>query len=252
MRSGCLTLAAILLLVSATSGDAAMPMTVSVPFVGCKSDGQVGPVGAPVGRSVMAQVSPALARRLAFYKAKDGWGVLGPRGWKCFGTYGSAGSNLYVTPDRIDSANLLTDQKEFSGQVIQVSYEYGDTSGRFGVADIIARVFPAYMAFVHHVVAENNSVGGAPLSFHSGPYAHDKLQYLNDHAVEYETSAREKGLGTFYGIQPNAESITGVVALVGDTPDLVIAAMRLPDSDRDLKRPILEQVEHSMGRMPPK
>ncbi len=35
-----------------------------------------------------------VAARLAYYKAKNGFGILGPRGWHCFSTYGSNGSTL--------------------------------------------------------------------------------------------------------------------------------------------------------------
>lgn len=256
MRSGYLALAAILFLASTITGEAAAPsqaVAMQVPFVGCKSDGRVGPIGAPAGRTETLHLSPALARRLAYYEARGGWGVLAPRGWYCFGTYGSAGANLYVTSVPIETAKVLAYQwKGFSGQVIQVSYEYGDTSGRFGVAETVARVFPAFTAFVHNVIAQNDSIGGAPLSFHSGPYPHDKLKYLNNHTVEYETPANTKGLGTFYEVQPNSEPIFGVAALVGRTPDLVFVAMRLPENDRDLRGPILEQVEHRTGGMPPR
>src|SRR5579864_2187946 len=72
----------------------------SVPFVGCPSDGQLGPGEAPRGEnSQVVAISPEIARRLAYYKADHGSGILAPRGWHCFGTYGSNGSNLYVTPE---------------------------------------------------------------------------------------------------------------------------------------------------------
>ena len=72
---------------------------VQVPFVGCKSGGQVGPQDAPTGRSETVDLAPALARNLAFYRDSFDWGILAPRGWHCFGTYGSAAANLYVTLD---------------------------------------------------------------------------------------------------------------------------------------------------------
>ena len=37
---------------------------------------------------------------------------------------------------------------------IQLSYSIGDTSGRFEVARIVARVFPKYQGYVQHVIAE--------------------------------------------------------------------------------------------------
>ena len=70
-----------------------------VPFVGCKSDGQVGPQDAPTGEPKTVTISPELAQMIAYYKASDGSGVLAPRGWYCFGTYGSSGSNLIRNPN---------------------------------------------------------------------------------------------------------------------------------------------------------
>jgi hypothetical protein len=76
-----------------------------VPFVGCKSDGQVGPVKAPSGRSKMMAIPAEAAQRLAYYKAEEGVGVLAPRGGHCFETYGSNGATLYVSPDPINAAD---------------------------------------------------------------------------------------------------------------------------------------------------
>jgi hypothetical protein len=58
---------------------------VTIPFIGCKSDGQVGPLDAPTGHAPTGH-APAVklpadaARRLAYYKAENGTGVsLWPR-----------------------------------------------------------------------------------------------------------------------------------------------------------------------------
>ncbi len=79
---------------------AVQPQAVSIPFVGCGSDGQLGPVKAPQGQRKLVAISADLAQQLAYYKSEYGIGVVAPRGWHCFGTYGSNGSTLYVTPDR--------------------------------------------------------------------------------------------------------------------------------------------------------
>jgi hypothetical protein len=42
-----------------------------VPFVGCKSDGQVGSLEAPKGKSKVLSIGKEKARRLAYYKAKE-------------------------------------------------------------------------------------------------------------------------------------------------------------------------------------
>ncbi len=42
-----------------------------VPFVGCKSDGQVGPQDAPTGKPQIITISPQLAQTVAYYKAQE-------------------------------------------------------------------------------------------------------------------------------------------------------------------------------------
>ncbi len=75
----------------------------NVPFIGCRSDGQAGPLAAPKGKNAVVDVSGKEARELAFYTAGLDLGVLAPRGWHCFGVYGSSGEALYVTPDPVDA-----------------------------------------------------------------------------------------------------------------------------------------------------
>lgn len=75
----------------------------TVPFVGCKSDGQVGPIDAPKGKDVVLPIPAEAAARLAYYKA-DHFGVLGPRAWNCFRLYGSSGNVLFVSPGPINFA----------------------------------------------------------------------------------------------------------------------------------------------------
>src|SRR5258708_5801206 len=81
--------------------------TAQVPFVGSKSDGQVGPQDAPAGTTRTFPIAPDLVEQLAYYQAQDGPGVLAPRGWTCFSTYGSNGSNLFVAPQPINSDILF-------------------------------------------------------------------------------------------------------------------------------------------------
>src|ERR1700691_2624922 len=89
----------------------------SVPFVGCRSDGQMGRRQAPAGKKQAVAIPVSTAERLAYYKAEDDFGVLAPQGWYCFATYGSNGANLYVSPEPINSKLLLSsdDWKGFAG-----------------------------------------------------------------------------------------------------------------------------------------
>ena len=212
-----------------------------VPFVGCASDGQVGPQAAPSGKSQAFTIPAAAAQRLAYYKAEYGPGVLAPRGWHCFSIYGSDGSNLFVSPDAIDSTTLLSmDWKGFTGPVIQISVSSGGTSGRFQVAKVIARVFPAYKQFAQNVIAE----GIEPASdFQFGPYPKDKLADRGKNIVEFETPANTAGLGTESRLLPNASPIDGVAIITGTDTDLIQLSARVLAMDRDLIPLIVKQVE---------
>jgi hypothetical protein len=222
--------------------------TIRVPFVGCKSDGQLGPIKAPANPGVPILVSVPAAQKLAYYKPRYGLGVLAPRGWHCFSTYGSNGSNLYVSPNAIKRAALFsTDWKGFTGQVIQVSVSYGGTSGRFEVAKTIARVFPDREDFVRQVIAEGNE----PSHYPFGPYSSDKLTYRDKSIVEYETPANTQGLGTDSNLQSNSSPIRGVAILSGKEPDLVQLSIRLSRDDHGLTQAIIRQVESEAATSAP-
>jgi len=214
---------------------------VPVPFVGCASDGQVGPLKAPKGTSKVVPISPEVALRLAYYKAAQGSGILAPRGWYCFGTYGSNGDNLFVSPKPIDSPIWFPDRwGGFAGAAIQVSDMVGDTSGRFEVARFIARVFPAHMAFVKRVIAEGIEPAS---SFPRGPHPGDKLAYLNKDVVEYETPANQDGLGTESAFKKSGNAISRVAILTGEELSLIYLAVRLPPDATDLGPVIIREIE---------
>jgi hypothetical protein len=85
-----------------------------VPTMGCPQDGQVGPLEAPTLQgSARVIISSGFQSSLTLYSANEDLasGVLGPRGWDCFGTYGSSGSTLYITPRRLGDAILDRSKK---------------------------------------------------------------------------------------------------------------------------------------------
>lgn len=69
----------------------------NLPFVGCPSDGQQGPQRFPKSCPTPTVLGNDAARP-AYYAMEDGTGVIAPRGWRCFGRYGSNGSTLTVAP----------------------------------------------------------------------------------------------------------------------------------------------------------
>jgi len=224
--------------------------TAQVPFVGCKSDGQVGQLPAPKGHTKTIAISPATAEHLAYYQTKYGLSVLAPRGWYCFGIYGSSGSSLFVSPTPLKSAMVFSDKwKGFDGPAIQLSDSDGGTSGRFEVAEIAARVFPAHKAFVRRVIAE----GIEPATdFPFGPYPKDKLTYKGQNIVEYETPAQTEGLGTRSYVKRNADPIRGLEIFLDGEPSLMSLAVRLPPNMIELTSTIIQEAERRIGETPPR
>ena len=224
------------------AGAAPATTSVSVPFVGCAQDGQMGPLAAPTGAAKTVKLAAANAGQLAYYSDGNTGGVLGPRGWHCFGTYGSSGATLYVAPQPIGSSDVLaTRWTGAGGPAIIVALSSGDTSGRFTVAQAIARVFPAHAAFAQSVIAEGVEPAG---DFPSGPFANDRLTYRGDAVVEYVTQAGSAGLGTWAsGLTPDSDPIYGVAILTGQTPDLATLAVRLTPALRALAPAVVSQFE---------
>jgi hypothetical protein len=219
---------------------------VTVPFVGCPADGQAGPVDPPKGTAQVVQIPKEAAQQLAFYNNGQGFGVLAPSGWHCFETYGSSGSSLFVSPQPIDAKMLFSDTwKGFTSPVIQLSAEDGATSGRFEVARMIARVFPAHRSIVRKVISE----GIEPASnFPSGPYPNDKLVYKSNDLVEYQTPPQTEGLGTQSRLLKNTDPILGATMLVGlvkeGEPSVLFLAVRLPSEMTGLSSAIIQQTEY--------
>jgi hypothetical protein len=154
---------------------------------------------------------------------------------------------LYVSPKPIGAADLFsTKGSGFVGPVVEIAYENGDTSGRFGVARTIARVFPAYKAFVDRVVQEGIEPAS---SFAFGPYPTDKLIYKGKDIVEYQTPAQTEGLGTNSKVKKNDIPINGVAILTGQTPDLVFLVVRLSADQTDLTSAIIRGVETDVAQV---
>jgi hypothetical protein len=223
----------LVLLALAWTGAAASAAPAQVPFVGCPSDGQQGPQPVPGGGAV-PQVPARAAGQLAYYTISE-LGVLAPRGWHCFGLEGSNGSTLIVTPQAHGFRDLLDQSTPLRGPAVQISLSFGSTSGRFEVAKVIARAFPAQMAFARRVEGEGI---GDPLP--NGPYPTDHMVRLRRTAVAYTTPAGREGLGTESRLAPGDRSIEGLAILwTGYDVDLLKLDVRLPAAQAGLARPIL-------------
>ena len=131
--------------------------------------------------------------------------------------------------------------------MVQVSHRFGGTIGRYEVARIIARVFPAYKAFFAGV---SESFDMPQSEFPSGPYPADALTYKSNRVVEYRTPAHSDGLGTYWSVKENESPIDGVAMLIGDDPDLLLLSVRLPPGQDRLASAIIGHLEREAARRP--
>ncbi len=225
------------LLAVVTAAFAVASAPAAVPFVGCPSDGQIGPQRAPRAGKVPA-VPAAVAPRLAYYAMKWDVGVLAPRGWHCFGLIGSNGLTVIVAPRRL-SWDAVTEGDGLRGPAIQLSQSDGGTSGRFEVAAIAARIFPAARSFVDRVEAE----GFLDKPLPRRPFPTDRLRYHGRYQAFYSTPAHREGLGTKSRLAADLSPIDGVETYYPqDDVGLTSLAVRLSPGDRGLAATIIDEV----------
>ena len=224
------------------------PAVVSVPFVGCRSDGQAGPNEAPTGTNPSVALSPKEADGLAYYSvdSSPGAGVLGPRGWYCFGTYGSGGASLLVGSEPFDAADTFSRSwRGLRGPAIELNWSHGSGSGETSVAPVVARVFPAYKWYALSYERDFDQ----KLAF--GRYPDDILSYKSDSVVEFTTPAQANGLGTQFSLKKNSSPIHGVAIIDHNTFDLVVLSVRLPANLARLASAIVRRVESAVPTSQP-
>jgi hypothetical protein len=216
-----------------------------IPTIGCPQDGQIGPQDAPsLPKTVLVAVPSDMVSRLAYYSASNasGEGILGPKGWDCFGTYGSSGSQLFVVPQKMGDNILDRFQRLKNGPAIIRSVSIGDTSGRFAVAHIAARLFPTARNFVEAVRGEGID---SEENYKFVPWPEDHVKYLSEFVVSFTTSKGRRGAGTESGLIPNSDPISGLIMAngIGDnidhsgdatSPYLLTLTVRFPESDADV------------------
>jgi hypothetical protein len=149
-----------------------------------------------------------------------------------------------VTPERHAADDLLHQGTKLTGPTVELSRIEGGTSGRFAVAKIAARIFPAAKAFVQQVIDE----GIIPKEeFISGPYPDDRLVRRSDTEVEFATPGGREGMGTGGKLTKNDQLISGVAILLpSEDMGLVMLRVRLPPEMRSLSPTIVMTVEHGV------
>jgi hypothetical protein len=219
----------IVLLATLVSGPV-FAQTISVPVVGCVSEGQSGPIPAPA-ESVAPRIPVGVVTRLAWYASRD-LGVLGPRGWKCLGLHGSNGVTLFVVPD---DPRQLASGHSIRGQGIQLSKAFGDTSGRFEAAMIASRLFPNRQAFIDSVANE----GIVPKeALASAAFPDNRVHRLGPDQVSFETPANQEGLGTMSRMLKMNDPIQGMATMNANN-DATLLVVRLHRNLRELTATIL-------------
>lgn len=196
----------------------------TVPFVGCPSDGQMGPIAAPTGAPKVVALDAATAREIAYYSGDGGPAAFAPRGWYCQVSYGSSGSTIYVTPSPIDS--MRAQRPKTAGSAVEVEFLDGGTSGRFGVARFASRLFPRVAATFIQEVKSRDPETASDIAW----VAHDvdSVTYSDSLTAEFTTPANQTGLGTAYNFGPSPDAIRGVAVLAPSSDwGLTIVRVRL-------------------------
>ncbi len=239
--------AALAILAVATAAPSSVPAgatKVEVPFVGCAADGQVGPLEAPRAGQPPRLAADAAAR-LAFYGSAH-IAVLAPRGWRCFEAYGSSGSFLLVVPAQIRFEDVVGRGPDRGGPFVMIAERFGGTSGRFDVAEAIARYFPSHMAFARAVADEG--LMDRPLP--EGPYPGDSLDRRSETEVRVVTPGGREGFGTAPGVAVEDRPIYGATLLLPDQEfTLVTVRVRVPNDLEPMATVIIDDATsryHSM------
>lgn len=235
-------------LASVDAVNAEVARIAKIPKIGCPSDGQQGPLPAPNSSWTKVHLNPVAAKALAYYFGPSGTAVLAPRGWPCLELEGSNGQMLFVTPSPIRAKQFFSPMwKGVTGFGVMEMYRYGGTSGRFAVAEVIARAFPDHLDFVKRVIAEKIAQAS---EFPLGPFPGDKMKRIGENVVEFETPPNTKGLGTETWLEPNTRPIQGVAVIV--TPeeelDLLMATVRLPPNLSFLASEIVSEVRQRRSK----
>jgi hypothetical protein len=230
-----------LLLQSSAIAASAGQVPGDVPFVGCPADGMMGPVAAPRAPRHAPTVPAGAASRLAYYESQV-MGTVAPRGWHCIELSGSGGALLLVTPRPDIATHRFPDGGHITGPAIEVSFTNGDTSGRFEVAKVVARLFPTKNLFVQRVIDEGIE---SAKHFQFGPFPDDILQRRSPTEVDFLTPAGKIGMGTMSWLAPDTAQINGTARLAPDNSLWMLQA-RLPAEVLDLA-PVIIQVVRQVG-----
>lgn len=213
----------------------------AVPVIGCRAEGMGGRLAAPDIAAIVPPRAGQAETALGYYVAAGSLRVLAPRGWHCLDIYGSGGAQLIVTPAP-HAAEELFRPGGLAGPAVVMDFINGENSGRFEVARLVARLFPADRAYVRRVIGQEVEPARA---FPTGPYVQDRLDRRGAGAVEFCTPAHTTGLGTYDRVLSAERPVCGAVMVRHREfgMDARRVLVRLPPDVQRLARVIVREVE---------
>jgi hypothetical protein len=220
------------------AASAPAPEIPRVPMAACPENEQSGATHTQPAQTMPADVSPAIAAQLAYYRAEGAAGEYAPQRWSCRGWTGSNGTILVVTPKALGPPYFPL--PAISGPAIMIQSSPRETSGRFHVAIVAAQLFPLVgAAFIAQVRAERLIPDGSLVAERDSD---DELQYLSDRFVQYTTPANHSGLGTQGMLDVSNLPIRGLTILsLEDAADaLTEVRIRLPPNLNPLAAVLLQ------------
>jgi hypothetical protein len=211
----------------------------TVPFIGCETLGQGKAEPAPGGAAFELNTHQELAGQLAYYKAQDGYGVLGPRGWQCVATQTADSTRLLVMPE-IDRAKLSAGTFEVTGPAILAESDGGLCEICVTVPRMAIRLFPTEREWGTLVLRDK---GVKDIAI--GPYPADVIDRQDDKTMRFRTPANKDGFGT-ERFKASADPIDGLAMLLGGQSEGMLLQVRLPDAMRRLTTVILRQMQQEV------
>lgn len=217
---------------------------VDVPVVVCPVDGQVGSQTlSKEPRSIRTAIPEELASRLVYYRALQGHPnvhVLGPRGWRCLGLYGSNGDTALIVPPNANPA-----QKErLHGPAIEVRFRHGGTSGRTAVADTAGPIFPVAGRFIDEVEANFRPTE----KYRRTPWPTEQITRISERLLTFLDPPSVSGTGSQGRLAASTSPIQGVAAFTEES-NLWALAIRLDEVDAALGPTILADFQTLAARM---
>ncbi|MGH8230546.1 MAG: hypothetical protein ACRESY_01855, partial [Steroidobacteraceae bacterium] len=156
------------------AAPAPAPAVPRVPVAACPENEQSGATRVQAAQTMPADVSPAIAAQIAYYRSEGTAGVYAPQRWSCHGWSGSNGSILLVTPKTLGPPYFPL--PAISGPAVVIQSSPRDGSGRFHVAIVAAQLFPLVAADFIAAVRQEHLI--ADSSFVAEHDPDDELQYL--------------------------------------------------------------------------